>query len=281
MSDLQELMVGSTRVVALKDGELTLPKEILLNVDEDTSKKLSDEKNQLTNSQINAYLIFKNEKILLVDAGCRDLFGPTCGFVHEEIAKANVKPENITDIFFTHLHPDHVGGSINKDGKAIFPNATVNIIEGELNFWSKDDFEDIEVNGKNMADLNKSVIKSYGERVKTIKTNQEIISGVYPIPLPGHTPGHSGFRIEDGNTSFVQMGDVLHTPNLQLSDPNISVLFDIDVEQGLKSRKKAKSLFGNSPSYLFTKAIPSSLVIWFLLISVCASLDALPIPNLE
>ena len=64
MSDLQELMVGSTRVVALKDGELTLPKEILLNVDEDTAKKLSDENNQLTNSQINAYLIFKNEKII-------------------------------------------------------------------------------------------------------------------------------------------------------------------------------------------------------------------------
>ena len=213
MSDLQELMVGSTRVVALKDGELTLPKEILLNIDEETTKKLSEENNQLTNSQINAYLIFKNEKILLVDSGCRDLFGPTCGFVHEEIA--------------------------------IFPNATVNIIEDELNFWSKDDFEDIEVNGKNMADLNKSVIKAYGERVKTIKTNQEIISGVFPVPLPGHTPGHSGFRIDDDNISFVQMGDVLHTPNLQLSDPNISVLFDIDVEQGLKSRKKAFDMVCN------------------------------------
>ena len=47
MSDLQELMVGSTRVVALKDGELTLPKEILLNIDEETTKKLSDENNQL------------------------------------------------------------------------------------------------------------------------------------------------------------------------------------------------------------------------------------------
>ena len=245
MSDLQELMVGSTRVVALKDGELTLPKEILLNVDEDTTKKLSDENNQLTNSQINAYLIFKNEKILLVDAGCRDLFGPTCGFVHEEIAKANVKPEDITDIFFTHLHPDHVGGSINKDGKAIFPNATVNIIEDELNFWSKDNFEDVEINGKNMADLNKSVIKAYGENVKTIKTNEEIISGIYPVPLPGHTPGHSGFRIDDSNTSFVQMGDVLHTPNLQLADPNISVLFDIDVEQGLKSRKHAFDMVCN------------------------------------
>ena len=53
-----------------KDGELTLPKEILLNIDEDTVKKLSDENNQLTNSQINAYLVFKDEKILLVDSGC-------------------------------------------------------------------------------------------------------------------------------------------------------------------------------------------------------------------
>ena len=29
MSDLQELMVGSTKIIALKDGDLTLPKEIL------------------------------------------------------------------------------------------------------------------------------------------------------------------------------------------------------------------------------------------------------------
>ena len=35
-----------------------------------------------------------------------------------------------------------------------------------------------------MADLNKSVIGAYGENVKTIKTNEEIISGIYPVPLP-------------------------------------------------------------------------------------------------
>ena len=162
MSDLQELMVGSTKIIALKDGDLTLPKEILLNLDEDTSNKVAEENNQLTLSEINAYLIFKDKKILLVDSGCRDLFGPTCGFIHEQIAKANVKPEDITDIFFTHLHPDHVAGSIDKDGKAMFPNAVVSVIEDELNFWSKDDFEDVEINGKNFADLNKAVIKAYG-----------------------------------------------------------------------------------------------------------------------
>ena len=245
MSDLQELMVGSTKIIALKDGDLTLPKEILLNLDEDTSNKVAEENNQLTLSEINAYLIFKDKKILLVDSGCRDLFGPTCGFIHEQIAKANLKSDDITDIFFTHLHPDHVAGAIDKDSKAIFPNAEVSVIEDELNFWSKDDFKDVEINGKNFADLNKAVIKAYGERVKTIKTNQEIISGIYPLPLPGHTPGHCGFRIDDDNDSFVQMGDVLHTPNLQLANTNISVIFDVDVELGLKSRKQVFDMVCN------------------------------------
>ena len=46
MSDLQELVIGSTRIVALRDGELSLPKEILLNVDDDTSTKISEENNK-------------------------------------------------------------------------------------------------------------------------------------------------------------------------------------------------------------------------------------------
>ena len=46
------------------------------------------------------------------------------------------------------------------------------------------------------------------------------------------------------------MGDVLHTPNLQLADPNISVLFDIDVEQGLKSRKHAFDMVCNDRKFV-------------------------------
>ena len=245
MSDLQELKVGSTRIVALKDGELSIPKEILLNIDEDTSNRITEENNQLTLNNVNAYLIFKDDKILLVDAGCRDLFGPTCGFVHNEIKKANVKPEEITDIFFTHLHPDHVAGAIDKDGKSMFPNAIVKVIEDEFNFWNRDDFDDVEINGKNFADLNKSVMKAYDNKIETIKSNQEIISGIYPVPLPGHTPGHSGFRVDDENKSFVQMGDVLHAPNLQLSNPNISDLFDVDLENGMKSRKQVFDMVCN------------------------------------
>lgn len=238
MSDLQEIQIGSTKIIALRDGELNIPKDILCNLDDDTSKKITDENSSLTVNNVNAYLIIKDNKTLLVDTGCRDLFGPSCGFIHDEIKKANVKPENITDIFFTHLHPDHIAGAIDKNGKAIFPNAMVKVLANELDFWNKDNFDDIEINGKNFADLSKTVINAYDNKIHTLSGNQEIISGVFPVPLPGHTPGHSGFRVDDSGKSFIQMGDVLHAPNLQLSNPNISVLFDVDLENGLKSRKK-------------------------------------------
>ena len=41
------------------------------------------------------------------------------------------------------------------------------------------------------------------------------------------------------------MGDVLHAPNLQLANPDISVIFDVDIENGLKSRKKAFDMVCN------------------------------------
>ena len=45
------------------------------------------------------------------------------------------------------------------------------------------------------------------------------------------------FRIDDSNESFINLGDILHVPNIQLENPNISLLFDVDMEQGLKTRK--------------------------------------------
>ena len=70
-----------------------------------------------------------------------------------------------------------------------------------------------------------------------MSNEDEIIKNVHVVDLPGHTPGHSGFRIDDTNESFINLGDILHVPNIQLENPNISLLFDVDMEQGLKTRK--------------------------------------------
>ena len=239
MSDLNYIKIGNIKVTVLEDGHLNLPKEVLKNISPDIEKSLIDNaESDLVLSNINTFLVEQNNQKLLVDAGCRDIFGPTCGFFPEQLEKAGTNPEEITDLFFTHLHPDHVGGAITKDGKPVFVNASVKIPEKEIDFWNRDDFEDVEANGKSFADLAKSLLNAYDGKVISVSNEAEIIKNVHVVDLPGHTPGHSGFRIDDANESFINLGDILHVPNIQLENPNISLLFDVDMEQGLKTRKK-------------------------------------------
>ena len=239
MSRISQISVGALKVTALRDGELSLPAEVLMNLSDEQSQQItSNENNELSISNVNAYLIQTESQNLLIDAGCRDLFGPTCGFVKDALREAGLEPENITDIFFTHLHPDHVAGAINADGAAVFENASFKLIDLEYNFWTSDDFTDAEVNGNDWASLARSALKAYEDRVETIAFGNDIIPGVTSVSIPGHTPGHSGFRVDDGNESLMQMGDILHVPNLQLHNPNISTVFDVDPEAALKSRKE-------------------------------------------
>ncbi len=239
MSRISEVSVGSFKVTALRDGELSLPAGALLNLTEEDSQTISeDENNKLSYSNVNAYLVQREGINLLIDTGCRDLFGPTCGFVKEALNEAGLTPSDVTDIFLTHMHPDHVAGAINADGSAVFENAIVKVLEPEYNFWISDDFDDVEVNGKDWANLAQAVLEAYKDRLETISFDKDIVSGVTAVSIPGHTPGHSGFRVDDGTATLIQMGDILHVPNLQLADPNISTVFDIDPEAALKSRKK-------------------------------------------
>ena len=238
MSDLNNVKIGNVKVTVLEDGYLNLPKEVLKNISPELEKNLTDNaESDLVLSNINTFLVEQNDQKLLVDAGCRDIFGPPCGFVHKQLETAGTKPEEITDLFFTHLHPDHVGGAINEDGNPVFVNASVKIPEKEIDFWNKDNFQDIDINGKGFADLAKSLLKAYDGKITPVSNEDEIIKNVHIVDLPGHTPGHSGFRIDDSNESFINLGDILHVPNIQLENPNISLLFDIDMEKGLKTRK--------------------------------------------
>ena len=240
MSRISTTAVGTVNVTTLRDGERTLPPEALKNLsDEDIQKINSDENQSFTFTNFNACVIQNGKQNLLVDTGCGSLFGPTCGFILDALDELGLAPDNITDIFITHLHPDHIGGCIDEDGSAIFKNANFKILEEEYSFWTSKEFGSDEINGRDWSSLAKNVVSTYDAQLEVLTSNKDIISGVSTVPLPGHTPGHAGFRVDDGNQSMFHMGDILHVPNLQLKDPNISTLFDVDPESALNSRKYA------------------------------------------
>ena len=240
MSRISTTAVGTVNVTTLRDGERTLPPEALKNLsDEDIQKINSDENQSFTFTNFNACVIQNGKQNLLVDTGCGSLFGPTCGFILDALDELGLAPDNITDIFITHLHPDHIGGCIDEDGSAVFKNANFKILEEEYSFWTAKEFGSDEINGRDWSSLAKNVVSTYDAQLEVLTSNKDIISGVSTVPLPGHTPGHAGFRVDDGNQSMFHMGDILHVPNLQLKDPNITTLFDVDPESALNSRKYA------------------------------------------
>ena len=240
MSRTSKTTIGTINVTTLRDGERTLPVEALKNLsNEDTDEINSNENQLLTFTNFNACVIQNGKQNLLVDTGCGNLFGPTCGFLLDALNEIGLGPEDISDIFMTHLHPDHMGGAINENGSAIFANANLKLLQEEHNYWTTKSFSSDEINGQDWSNLAKKVLSAYGERLELLSNNADIISGVSIIPLPGHTPGHAGFRVDDGNESMFHMGDIIHVPKLQLKDPNICTLFDVDAESALKSRKYA------------------------------------------
>ena len=239
MSRISQTSIGNFKVTALRDGELSLPAEVLLNLSDEQSQQIgTDENSKLATSNVNAYLIQTKSKNLLIDSGCRDLFGPTCGFLNDALKEAGLEPNDITDIFFTHLHPDHVAGAIDANGSAVFKNASFKVTDLEYNFWTSDSFTDSEVNGNDWAGLAQTALSAYKDKIETISFGKDIIPGVTSVSIPGHTPGHSGFRVDEGKETLIQMGDILHVPNLQLDNPKISTVFDVDSAAALKSRKE-------------------------------------------
>ena len=75
MSRVSSINVGSIKVSSLLDGELILPAEVLINLnDKDAETINSNADNMLSHANVNAYLIQKGDRNLLIDAGCRELF---------------------------------------------------------------------------------------------------------------------------------------------------------------------------------------------------------------
>lgn len=129
--------IGKIDVIAVSDGTvgLGLTKELVQNAKPGEVERLLArhfEKSPL-DASVNAFLIQYENKLVLIDAGSSELVGPTAGKLPQSLRAAGAPPENITDVFVTHIHPDHTGGLMNGNTK-VFPNATIHINKREVDY---------------------------------------------------------------------------------------------------------------------------------------------------
>jgi glyoxylase-like metal-dependent hydrolase (beta-lactamase superfamily II) len=236
----QRFKVGDMIVTALSDGYLEIGASALVGVsEEDFQAALNTAflKPGAYIASVNAFIVESDSNTYMIDAGTGSALGPTVGRLADNLSKSGYQPSSISALFTTHLHPDHIGGCV-KDGKAVFDNAEFIVTKDDRAFWTDaGKRSEAPEQMQPFFDLATSALKAYGNRMREISGETEVAPGITSVPLPGHTPGHTGYRLTSDNETMLVWADIVHVAPAQLPNPDVTIGFDIDPTQAAKTRK--------------------------------------------
>lgn len=238
------IKIGDIEVTALSDGTLPIDlHQLLTNI----SPELIDQQSKINYqtaievASVNAYLIKDAGKLILVDAGTAELYGPTLGHLSESLKKIGIDPEQIDAVLITHIHTDHTGGLMDGE-KMVFPNATIYISKPEVDFWlneeSKKNAPERLSHWFHEAEVKVGPYLKAG-KVKNFEFGKELFPGITPLKAFGHTPGHTFYSLKSKEQKMVFMGDVIHAAAVQFHNPSVTIIFDVDPKKAAETRRSA------------------------------------------
>ena len=238
------MMLGDFEVTAISDGTVALPVDKLL---ENTTPE--EVENALKNSylktpletSVNGYLINTGTKLVLIDTGAGTLFGPTLGNFITNLKASGYQPEQVDEIFITHMHPNHVGGLM-LGGKIAFPNATVRANQVEADYWlSQVHMDSSPKEAQHSYQGAMSSVNPYvaAGKFKSFDGDTELVPGIKALASHGHTVGHTTYVVESKGQKLAVWGDLMHVASVQFDDPSVVMKFDTDTKLAAIERKKA------------------------------------------
>ena len=165
--------------------------------------------------------------------------------LEDALAKEGFKPEDITDVFLTHLHDDHVGGAVRKNGEdleLVFPNAThwlseeqfhwaINPNKREAGTYFKDNFLPIQEAGK----------------LKLVTEDGEHIPGIEFRLYNGHTQGQMLPFVKYKDKTIVFMADfipfVASIPLPYVASVDVQPLITMDEKEAFLNEAAEKNYY--------------------------------------
>jgi glyoxylase-like metal-dependent hydrolase (beta-lactamase superfamily II) len=127
----------------------------------------------------------------------------------DELAKLNVRPEDVTDVVNCHLHFDHAGWNTMRDGNRLvptFPNARYWSQRGE---WERAQHSHSERDHASFSP--DDYIPVDEPRWELVTGEKAIAPGVQILPVPGHSPYTQGVLVRAGDQTVAFLGDLIPT----------------------------------------------------------------------
>jgi glyoxylase-like metal-dependent hydrolase (beta-lactamase superfamily II) len=236
------MMLGDFEITPVSDGTVDLPMNTLLSQKKETTDAelaKAGLKSPVETSD-NVFVINTGSKLVMVDTGAGALFGPTLGKLLANLKAAGYTPEQVDEIYLTHMHGDHVGGLLS-NGQVAFPNATVRASKTDADFWlSQANLDQADAASKGNFQGPQAALAPYikAGKFKTFEGDTELVPGVSARAGFGHTPGHTTYVVESGGKKLVLIGDLIHVAAVQMAKPAVTIKFDSDPKAAAASRKK-------------------------------------------
>lgn len=140
------------------------------------------------------------------------------------LAAAGHRPEDVTHIVLTHMHPDHITGLM-AGGAANFPNAQLIFPKAENDYWAANPSEAYSANVAPMV-----------ANARQIEDGEDIVPGIRAEGAYGHTPGHTTYLVESDGQRLLVTGDTFNHYAYSVERPEWHVRFDIDKDKGAQTR---------------------------------------------
>ncbi len=208
----QTITVGNATVIALTDSQE--PESAKVIYPEITDADLDRVREFLTpEAQVmlhfGSYVIRSDGRTVLIDTG----WGPYPGHqakLMDEIAAAGIRVDEIDVVTFTHLHVDHYGWNVDREGgvaRPRFPKARYLLPEKDWVYFNEQ--------AKNPDRQEEAT--PYAEQVQALEALgvTDLIGGDHvfapsltSVHTPGHTPGHLSFLVRSAGQQIFVLGDV-------------------------------------------------------------------------
>src|SRR6266851_1906189 len=76
------------------------------------------------------------------------------------------------------------------------------------------------------------------DRVLVTHLHSDHVGGLQIVPLPGHTPVHTGYEFSSKGQKILFWGDIIHAQRVQLQHPEVTAIFDIDQTAAAATRRQ-------------------------------------------
>lgn len=238
-----EKILGNGKITILSDGHMSFPTSFMYpDVADDAMTALLTNHNLPTDQlepPCNLTLYQTGDRTILFDVGGGSQFLPTTGKLPDALDAIGLTPEDITDVIFTHAHPDHLWGLLDDFDDLLFPDANYYISEPEWAFWiDPNTVNKVREDQQGLAVGSKRRLEVLSNQITLFKPESELLSGIYAHDTSGHTPGHCSFEIREGSEQLLVLGDALAHPFITFEHPEWPFGQDLNTERSIITRKR-------------------------------------------